>query len=107
MFDPVLWMRRQVAGQVRGLIVGDQPPIDLAARADDDDAGLFGPGSVTWRVHADTAMCVGGLRALLLQVMHPLAMAGVADHSNYRSDPIGRLWRTSMYVGTTTYGTTD
>jgi len=104
--DPVSWMRHQVAGQVRGLVIGDQPPLDLAARAEDPDPGLFGPDSVTWRVHADSSMFVGGLRALLLQVMHPLAMAGVADHSNYRSDPIGRLWRTSSYVGVTTFGTT-
>ena len=105
--DPVTWMRRQVAAQVRGLIVGDEPPVDLAVRAGDDDPGLFGPDSVTWRVHADSAMFVGGLRALLLQVMHPLAMAGVADHSAYRTDPMGRLWRTSLYVGTTTFGSTD
>jgi len=103
--DPVLWVRRRVAGQVRGLIVGDEPPLDPTRLADADDPGLFGPDSVTWRIHADSAMFVGGLRALLLQVMHPLAMAGVADHSNYRSDPMGRLWRTSLYVGTTTYGT--
>ena len=55
--------------------------------ADEDDPGLFGPDSVTWRIHADNAMFVGGLRALLLQTMHPLAMAGVAQHSNYRRDP--------------------
>jgi uncharacterized protein (DUF2236 family) len=105
--DPVLWMRRQVAGQVRSLIVGDEPPIDLQALADADDPGLFGSDSVTWRIHADNAMFVGGLRALLLQTVHPLAMAGVAQHSNYRSDPMGRLWRTSLYVGTTTYGGSD
>jgi uncharacterized protein (DUF2236 family) len=104
--DPVLWVRRRVAGQVRSLVVGDEPPIDRARLAGDGDPGLFGPDSVTWRVHADSAMFVGGLRALLLQVMHPLAMAGVADHSNYRRDPMGRLWRTSLYVGTTTYGGT-
>jgi uncharacterized protein (DUF2236 family) len=97
-------MRRRVAGQVRGLIVGDEPPIDPAALARAGEPGLFGPESVTWRIHADSAMFVGGLRALLLQVMHPLAMAGVAEHSSYRTDPMGRLWRTSLYVGTTTYG---
>lgn len=74
--------------------------------ADADDPGLFGPDSVAWRVHRDTSMFVGGLRALLLQTLHPLTMAGVAEHSDYRSDPWGRLRRTALYVGTTTYGST-
>ena len=58
-------------------------------------------------MHSDAAILIGGIRALLLQTMHPLAMAGVADHSAYRTDPTGRLWRTSAYVGTTTFGTTE
>jgi uncharacterized protein (DUF2236 family) len=69
------------------------------------DPGWFGPESVTWRVHADRSMLVGGLRALFLQVLHPLAMAGVADHSAYREDPLGRLARTGRFVAATTYGT--
>ena len=74
--------------------------------ADADDPGLFGPDSITWRVHGHRSMLVGGLRALLVQSLHPLAMAGVAEHSNYRTDPLGRLARTGRYVATTTYGTT-
>lgn len=70
------------------------------------DAGLFGPDSVTWRVHADPSMLVGGLRSLLIQALHPLAMAGVDQHSDYRVDPWGRLQRTTDYVMTTTYGDT-
>jgi uncharacterized protein (DUF2236 family) len=70
------------------------------------DPGLFGPGSVTWRVHADPSMLIGGLTALLLQTLHPLAMAGVAEHSNYRDDPLGRLSRTGSFVTGTTYGST-
>lgn len=70
------------------------------------DAGLYGPDSVTWRVHADPSMALAGLRALFLQAVHPLAMAGVAQHSDFRSDPWGRLFRTADYVGVTTYGTT-
>lgn len=70
------------------------------------DPGLYGPDSVTWRVHADPSMALAGLRALLLQAVHPLAMAGVAQHSDFRSDPWGRLFRTAEYVGVTTYGTT-
>jgi len=70
------------------------------------DPGLFGPESVTWRVLSDPAMLVGGLRALLVQALHPLAMAGVDQHSDYRVDPWGRLRRTSEYVLTTAFGDT-
>lgn len=70
------------------------------------DPGLYGPGSITWRVHADPTMALAGLRALLLQACHPLAMSGVAQHSDFRADPWGRLFRTAEYVGVTTYGTT-
>ena len=71
----------------------------------DGDPGWFGPDSVSWRVHADLATVVGGLRALLYQTLHPLAMAGVAQHSDYRHDPWGRLHRTADYIAATTYGT--
>ncbi len=71
------------------------------------DPGLFGPGSVTWRVHGDPAMMVGGLSALMLQTLHPLAMAGVDEHSSYRDDPLGRLGRTSSFVAGTTFGSTE
>ncbi|HEX6346533.1 oxygenase MpaB family protein [Umezawaea sp.] len=56
------------------------------------------------RVHADASLFVGGLRALLLQSLHPLAMAGVAGHSDYRGDPWGRLQRTSTFLAMTTFG---
>ena len=75
--------------------------------SDAPDPGLYGPDSVTWRVHADPSMALAGLRALLLQAVHPLAMAGVAQHSDFREDPWGRLFRTAEYVGVTTYGTTE
>lgn len=71
------------------------------------DPGLFGPDSVTWRIHGDLAMALGGLRALLLQALHPLAMAGVSEHSDFKADPWGRLLRTAEYVATVTYGTTE
>jgi uncharacterized protein (DUF2236 family) len=70
------------------------------------DPGLFGPGSVTWRLHADPSMLIGGLSALMLQSLHPLAIAGVEDHSSYRADPLGRLSRTESFVTGTTYGST-
>jgi uncharacterized protein (DUF2236 family) len=60
-----------------------------------------------WRVHADTSMFVGGIRALLLQSLHPRAMAAVSQHSGFRGDPWGRLHRTSTFLATTTYGTVD
>lgn len=78
-----------------------------AQQIDLPDPGLYGPDSVTWRVHSDPSMALGGLRALLLQAVHPLAMAGVAQHSDFRGDPWGRLFRTAEYVGVTTYGTTQ
>ncbi len=59
------------------------------------------------RVHGDAAMFVGGLRALLLQSLHPLAMAGVAGHSGFRGDPWGRLQRTSTFLAVTTFGTAE
>jgi uncharacterized protein (DUF2236 family) len=69
-----------------------------------DDDGFFGPGSVTWRLHADLSVPVSGLRSLLLQALHPLAMAGVDQHSQWRDDPAGRFASTAAYVLTTTYG---
>ncbi|MGO1054230.1 oxygenase MpaB family protein [Crossiella sp. CA198] len=69
-----------------------------------EETGLFGPDSVTWRVHSDPVLFLGGLRALFLQALHPLAMAGVAQHSQFQADPWGRLIRTAEYVGTVTYG---
>lgn len=71
------------------------------------DPGLFGPASVTWRVHGDPVLWVAGLRALYLQALHPLAVRGVYQHSDFGDDPWGRLLRTADYVGTTTFGTRD
>ncbi|WP_432834755.1 oxygenase MpaB family protein [Dactylosporangium sp. CA-092794] len=71
------------------------------------DPGLFGPDSVTWRVHREPIITVGGLRSLYLQALHPRAVAGVEQNSRYREDPWGRLARTSTYVTTVVYGTTE
>ena len=70
------------------------------------DPGLFGPRSVAWRVLADPSMLLAGMRGLLIQALHPLAMAGVDQHSDYKADPWGRLQRTIEYVVTTTFGDT-
>jgi uncharacterized protein (DUF2236 family) len=68
------------------------------------DDGLFGPASITWRVSSDLASPVAGLRSLLMQALHPLAMAGVDQHSGWRRDPVGRLAATSAYLATITFG---
>jgi uncharacterized protein (DUF2236 family) len=73
---------------------------------EDDLLGFFGPDSVTWRVHSDPSFSVGGLRALLLQALHPVAMDGVARFSGgFREQPWPRLIRTATYVDTLTFGT--
>ena len=78
-----------------------------AASVPDPDPGLFGPGSVSWTVHADVVMLVAGVRSLLLQALHPRALEGVLMNSTFRDDPWGRLVRTADFVGTTTYDSTD
>ncbi|MFI1561838.1 oxygenase MpaB family protein [Streptomyces sp. NPDC020490] len=71
------------------------------------DPGLFGPASVTWQMHGDPMMWVAGIRALYLQALHPRAVRGVMENSDFRQDAWGRLLRTADFVGTTTYGTTE
>ena len=97
-----LWRDRVVASTT-GLFSHAQFPLahTLEYRG---DPGLFGPNSVTWPVLGDTAAFVGGIRALLVQAAHPEVMAGVADHSRYREDPLGRLSRTAAYVTATAFG---
>ncbi|QGU88296.1 oxygenase MpaB family protein [Erwinia sorbitola] len=71
------------------------------------DPGLYGPDSIIWRVHGDfPSMLCGGIAALLLQMQHPLALAGVWDHSSFREDMMGRLRRTSQFIAVTTFGNT-
>ena len=72
-----------------------------------EDWGLFGPHSVTWRIHADPSMMVGGIRALLIQALNPLAMGAVAQSGSFRVDPWGQLMRTADYVMVTTYSDTQ
>ncbi len=71
------------------------------------DPGLFGPDSIVWKVHSHfPSMLCGGISALLLQMLHPLALAGVWDHSNFRNDMIGRLRRTSQFIAGTSFAST-
>jgi uncharacterized protein (DUF2236 family) len=72
-----------------------------------DPRGLFSPDTVTWQIHSDPAMAVGGIRALLQQALHPDAMDGVAKNSNFREDAWGRLQRTGDYVSTITFGSSE
>src|SRR5215207_4767932 len=74
------------------------------ALAEGDDAGFFGPGSAVWAVNGALPTLVAGIRALLLQTLHPGAMAGVHDWSHYTEDPLGRLDGTVRWVATTTFG---
>jgi uncharacterized protein (DUF2236 family) len=105
--DDPLWPLRTAVLRAVGGAFGDRPP-DLSEYAvPAGDPGLFGPGSMPWRVHADLpSMLVGGLSALMLQSLHPLAMAGVDQHSSFHDDYLGRLARTARFVAGTTFGAT-
>ncbi len=103
--DALAPVRATVAGTLREVFTADRLPGERYD-APLGDPGWFGPDSVTWRVHADPALLVGGLTALMLQTLHPLAMAGVAEHSDFRQRPLERLGRTSSFVTATTYGAT-
>ncbi len=103
LLDPLEPFRRRLAGALRQAVTGSPEPRPIEVGR--DDLGWFGPGSVAWRVHADVgSMLVGGFSSLLLQTLHPGAMAGVDQHSNWREDPLGRLQRTAGFLGATTYG---
>ncbi len=97
-------LRTWLGDQVRGRVVGPDAAKRRVELFESDEPGWFEPGSPIRRVHGDTSMFIGGLRALLLQSLHPLAMAGVADHSDYRHDPWGRLQRTADFIAATTFG---
>jgi uncharacterized protein (DUF2236 family) len=92
---------------VRTLLTGhpDGAAPWVRAIGEPGDAGWFGPGSTIWSVHADAATLVGGVRALLVQAMHPTVLAGFDQHSDYRDDPESRLQRTAAFVTVTTFGT--
>jgi len=101
------WLLRPVSQRLRGQILQViRPNVDFGIDYDQPvgDPGLFGPGSATWKFHADfPGMMAGGLCALMLQTLHPRALAGVWDHSSFREDTIGRLQRTTTFVGATSF----
>ena len=95
--------RVDMARNVRRAIGITEKPAPIAI---DPEEAYLPPGGLARRVHADLpSMLIGGVTALLVQTLHPLAMAGVAEHSSYQEDPLGRLRRTASFVGTTTFGT--
>ena len=97
-------VRTWIAEQIRSRVIGDDPGLAMAAVMNATGERWFAEDRVIRRVHSDASMFVGGLRALLLQSLHPLAMAGVANHSDYRADPWGRLQRTADFLASTTFG---
>jgi uncharacterized protein (DUF2236 family) len=102
--SPVESLRSALAGAVRSRFAGEPADVGLFTAP---GPRWFPPGAAIRTIHADAAMFVGGLRALVLQALHPLAMAGVAAHSGYRGDPWGRLQRTSHFLAATTFGPVD
>ncbi|MFD4637201.1 oxygenase MpaB family protein [Lentzea sp. NPDC058436] len=100
-------LRRQLSDGLFEKVAGPERARHARRIHDSPGPRLFADDRPIRHVHADHAMFIGGLRALLLQSLHPLAMAAVAQHSDYLSDPWGRLQRTSLFVGVTTYGTVE
>lgn len=101
-FNPIRRVQGDIVGHVRAVFndraKGERPVVR-------SDNALFPRDSVIWRVHGDvTTMMVGGIAALLLQMLHPAALTAVLDHSNFREDMLGRLRRTAKFIAITTYG---
>jgi uncharacterized protein (DUF2236 family) len=97
-------VRKNLGRRLFGLVAGPDGPANRSRIHDTPGPRWFAEDRPIRQVHADASMFVGGLRALLLQSLHPLAMAGVAEHSDYRGDPWGRLQRTSTFLAVTTFG---
>jgi uncharacterized protein (DUF2236 family) len=100
---------KKAADAFRKTVSGDPSgePVWAQQMAIGNDAGLFGPESVVWQVHGCISTLVGGIRALLMQAAHPAALTGVAEHSQYDTDPLGRLERTTRWLTITTFGSTE
>ncbi|MBO6276334.1 MAG: DUF2236 domain-containing protein, partial [Pseudomonas sp.] len=99
------FIRRPIERQIMSLTGLSLGKLDLENPK--GDPGLFGPDSISWQVHGDfTSMLIGGISALMLQALHPLALAGVWDHSSFREDMLGRLRRTGQFISGTTFGAT-
>lgn len=106
---PLRTARLRYRAQLLTMLSGDPEgePDWVAKISKGEDAGYFGPGSAVWHVNGGIPVIVAGVRALLMQTLHPGAMAGVHDHSRYAEDPLGRLAGTVRWVVTTTFGSTE
>lgn len=100
---------KKIADAFRATVSGDPSgaPEWSKQMAIGDDVGFFGPESDTWKVHGSLSTLVGGVRALLMQAAYPAALAGVAQHSQYDTDPLGRLERTTRWLTITSFGSTE
>lgn len=96
------WFSRRFRALLSGSTDGKPPWLDVVAQG--DDAGLYLPSDAPWVIHRDFGTLVGGLRALLMQALHPGPLGGVAEHSRYHSDPLGRLAGTIRWLTVTTFG---
>lgn len=99
---------REWQAEVKRTLTGspDAPPEWMQLFAEGDDAGYFLPGSAVWAVHRGMPTLVAGIRALLMQSLHPGVLAGVHDHSRFREDALGRLARTTRWIHAVAYGST-
>ena len=103
------WIQKQIARRFRAVLCGDpsgNPPW-LGAVAEGDGPGFFLPDEAPWIVHGDMATLVGGVRALLMQALHPGSLAGVREHSRYKADPLGRLAGTIQWLTVTTFASRE
>lgn len=105
---PLDAVRTRIAQGFRRIVSGDPEgtPEWVQQLADGVDDGYFGPGSAAWAVHGSLPTLVGGVRALLMQALHPGALAGVMQHSRYEADPLGRLAGTTQWLTVVTFGDT-
>lgn len=99
------WLSIRFRKLLSGASDGNPPWLDVIARG--DDGGLFLPSDAPWVVHRDFGTLVGGIRALLMQALHPGSLAGVSDHSRYEKDPLGRLAGTIRWLTVTTFGSNE
>ncbi len=100
-------VRTRLGQAIFARVAGPDGPEHRERIHDTEGERWFEPGSPITVVHADASMFIGGIRAVLLQTMHPAAMKAVADHSGYRGDMWGRLARTSHFLAVTTFGTAE
>lgn len=99
-------VRESGGNSIRNYLAGDSE-LSTDEIASQENPGWFTPEDAIWRVNADPALIIGGLASLYIQTLHPRVMSGVADHSAYEQDPLGRLQRTGRFIGATTYGTKE